>query len=41
MYDCRECDEIGWRFMLYFNPKLEENNRNLSGTGINSTVRIN
>ena len=29
MYDCRECDEIGWRFMLYFSvhscSKLEEN----------------
>ena len=29
MFDCRECDEIGWRFMLYFtlhsSSKLEEN----------------
>jgi hypothetical protein len=29
MSDCRECDEIGWRFMLYFTfhlcSKLEEN----------------
>ncbi|MFY9795034.1 MAG: hypothetical protein WAK17_08710 [Candidatus Nitrosopolaris sp.] len=29
MYYCRECDEIGWRFMLYFTlrsyAKLEEN----------------
>jgi hypothetical protein len=28
MYDCRECDEMGWRFMLYFTvhsfSKLEE-----------------
>lgn len=29
IFDCRECDEIGWRFMLYFTlhscSKLEEN----------------
>jgi hypothetical protein len=29
VYDCKECDEIGWRFMLYFtfhlSFKLEEN----------------
>jgi hypothetical protein len=33
MYDCRECDEIGWRFMLYFTvhscSKLEENKQRL------------
>ena len=29
VYECRECDEIGWRFMFYFTfhlcSKLEEN----------------
>ncbi|PWU79935.1 MAG: hypothetical protein DLM72_14805 [Candidatus Nitrosopolaris wilkensis] len=29
VFDCRECDEIGWRFMLYFTvhsfSRLEEN----------------
>ena len=29
VYDCKECDEIGWRFMLYFAlhsfSRLEEN----------------
>lgn len=33
MYDCRECDEIGWRFMLYFTvhslSKLERNKQRL------------
>jgi len=33
MYDCRECDEMGWRFMLYFTvhsfSKLEENKQRL------------
>ena len=29
VHDCRECDELGWRFMLYFTvhscSKIEEN----------------
>jgi hypothetical protein len=44
MDHCRECDEIGWRFMLYFTvhscSKIEEN-RGLSNIGLKNMLSLN